>query len=168
MTQAGSIWRWANRQARRRISWTDHRTIGGSARRGAFWGAMTAFARWRITASRAKASMTSETWRCQPCQLRVSLWSSPLGGLEAVLDRPAATFGTDQGLDGRALRAPGGEKGQALVGEAASDEQAARPQAMAARIALSLCLEVRQHHHTPSRRAAAPWCHPQRRDGCRH
>src|SRR5512147_2366890 len=111
---------------------------------GRFWGAMTAFARWRITASRAKASMTSETWRCQPCQLRVSLWSSPLGGLEAVLDRPAATFGTDQGLDGRALRAPGGQKGQALVGEAASDEQAARPQAMAARIALSLCLEVRQ------------------------
>ena len=25
----------------------------------------------------AKASMTSETWRCQPCQERVSLWSSP-------------------------------------------------------------------------------------------
>src|SRR4051794_37997745 len=28
---------------------------------------------WRITASMAKASITSETWRCQPCQLRVSL-----------------------------------------------------------------------------------------------
>lgn len=27
--------------------------------------------------SRAKASMTSETWRCQPCQLRVSLWARP-------------------------------------------------------------------------------------------
>ena len=25
----------------------------------------------------AKASMTSETWRCQPCQERVSLWSRP-------------------------------------------------------------------------------------------
>jgi hypothetical protein len=25
----------------------------------------------------AKASMMSETWRCQPCQERVSLWSSP-------------------------------------------------------------------------------------------
>ena len=32
---------------------------------------------WRMTASMAKASITSETCRCQPCQLRVSLWSSP-------------------------------------------------------------------------------------------
>src|SRR3954453_18355443 len=31
----------------------------------------------RMAASIAKASMTSETWRCQPCQERVSLWSSP-------------------------------------------------------------------------------------------
>ena len=35
------------------------------------------FARWRATARTAKASMTSETWRCQPCQERVSLWSRP-------------------------------------------------------------------------------------------
>src|SRR5689334_21015056 len=32
---------------------------------------------WRIAASIAKASMTSETCRCQPCQERVSLWSRP-------------------------------------------------------------------------------------------
>ena len=32
-----------------------------------------AAARARIAASMAKASMTSETWRCQPCQERVSL-----------------------------------------------------------------------------------------------
>src|SRR5919107_1911251 len=31
----------------------------------------------RMAASIAKASMTSETWRCQPCQERVSLWSRP-------------------------------------------------------------------------------------------
>src|SRR3954454_13003598 len=31
----------------------------------------------RMAASMAKASMTSETWRCQPCQERVSLWSRP-------------------------------------------------------------------------------------------
>src|SRR3954468_23757866 len=31
----------------------------------------------RIAASIAKASMTSETCRCQPCQERVSLWSRP-------------------------------------------------------------------------------------------
>jgi len=35
------------------------------------------FARCRIGAIMEKASMTSETWRCQPCQERVSLWSSP-------------------------------------------------------------------------------------------
>src|SRR3954469_3332950 len=31
----------------------------------------------RRAASMAKASMTSETCRCQPCQERVSLWSRP-------------------------------------------------------------------------------------------
>src|ERR671917_1922901 len=31
----------------------------------------------RMAASIAKASMTSETWRCQPCQERVSLWAGP-------------------------------------------------------------------------------------------
>src|SRR3954465_6490761 len=36
-----------------------------------FWGG-DAFAWWRMT-----ASMTSETWRCQPCHERVSLWSRP-------------------------------------------------------------------------------------------
>ena len=42
-------------------------------RRGSvFLGAVT-FAWWRMTAIMAKASMTSETWRCQPCQERVSL-----------------------------------------------------------------------------------------------
>ena len=34
-------------------------------------------ARQRMVASMAKASMTSETWRCQPCQERASLWSRP-------------------------------------------------------------------------------------------
>jgi hypothetical protein len=30
-----------------------------------------------MAASMAKASITSETWRCQPCHERVSLWSRP-------------------------------------------------------------------------------------------
>src|SRR3954464_12967635 len=47
-----------------------------ASRVGIFGGAAV-FACWRMTASMAKASMTSETCRCQPCQLRVSLWSSP-------------------------------------------------------------------------------------------
>src|ERR1700674_3721173 len=36
-----------------------------------------ALARWRMAAIMAKASMTSETCLCQPCQERVSLWSRP-------------------------------------------------------------------------------------------
>src|SRR3954453_3556562 len=47
-----------------------------ASRIGIFGGA-GAFARRRMVASMAKASITSETWRCQPCQERVSLWSSP-------------------------------------------------------------------------------------------
>jgi hypothetical protein len=43
-----------------------------ASRTGIFGGAAV-FACRRMTASMAKASMTSETWRCQPCQLRVSL-----------------------------------------------------------------------------------------------
>jgi len=40
---------------------------------GVFLSAGSALARWRMTAIMAKASMTRETWRCQPCQERVSL-----------------------------------------------------------------------------------------------
>src|SRR3954463_6061218 len=36
-----------------------------------------ALARQRMVASMAKASITSETWGCQPCQERLSLWSRP-------------------------------------------------------------------------------------------
>jgi hypothetical protein len=41
-----------------------------------FWGGVLLAWR-RMAAIMAKASMTSETWRCQPCQERLSLWSSP-------------------------------------------------------------------------------------------
>lgn len=37
------------------------------------FGGVTSLARYRITAIMAKASMTIDTWRCQPCQERVSL-----------------------------------------------------------------------------------------------
>ena len=43
------------------------------ASRIGIFGGVGAFARHRIAASMAKASITSETWRCQPCQERVSL-----------------------------------------------------------------------------------------------
>jgi hypothetical protein len=45
-------------------------------RRVIFGGGMV-FARWRMVAITAKASMTSDTCRCHPCQERVSLWSRP-------------------------------------------------------------------------------------------
>src|SRR5215217_5171196 len=42
-----------------------------------FWGDVSVLARWRTTAIIAKASITSDTCRCQPCQERVSLWVRP-------------------------------------------------------------------------------------------
>ena len=52
---------------------------GGRSRgsRGALFGGGARFARWRTVANMAKASMTKDTWRCHPCQERVSLWSRP-------------------------------------------------------------------------------------------
>jgi len=45
--------------------------FGGSGG-GVFLGG-AALAWWRMAVIMAKASITSETWRCQPCQERVSL-----------------------------------------------------------------------------------------------
>src|SRR4051794_5149594 len=45
--------------------------------RGLLFGGAGVLALWRMAASMAKASMTSEACRCQPCQERVSLWSRP-------------------------------------------------------------------------------------------
>src|SRR5919205_4653492 len=42
-----------------------------------FGGEVRLLARWRTTAIMAKASITSDTCRCQPCQERVSLWVRP-------------------------------------------------------------------------------------------
>ncbi len=86
-----------------------------------------------------------------------------LGGLEAVLDGPALPFDRHKGADARAgsvsfadiapgdrfAMAPGGEERARAVGDAAPDQQAARPQAMAAGIALSLGVEVGQLHIRP-------------------
>ena len=56
---------------------TDQERRGALEILGIVFGGDGAFAWWRIAAIMAKASMTSETWRCQPCQERVSLWSRP-------------------------------------------------------------------------------------------
>src|SRR5687768_17858855 len=50
-----------------------------------------------------------------------------LGGLERVLDRPALALHPHQRVDRRAGRAPGREERQTPIGEAAPDQQAARP-----------------------------------------
>src|SRR5271165_6853 len=53
------------------------------ARRGDVLLSGPTLALWRMAAIMAKASMTSETCRCQPCQERVSLWSRPSSFLAA-------------------------------------------------------------------------------------
>ena len=72
-----------------------------------------------------------------------------LGSLEAVLDGPALPFHRDKGADACAGRAPRGEERARAVGDVAPSQQAARPQAMAARIALGLGVEVGQFHIRP-------------------
>src|SRR3954447_9601577 len=52
--------------------WRLLRIIGGL-----LFGGAAVLALRRMAASIVKASMTSETCRCQPCQERVSLWSRP-------------------------------------------------------------------------------------------
>jgi hypothetical protein len=77
-----------------------------------------------------------------------------LGGLERVLDRPAAALDPDQHRQRRALWAPGGEERQASVGQAAPDQQPARPHRGAAGIAHVLRLEVGQLQVGP---IVKPW-----------
>ena len=50
-----------------------------------------------------------------------------LGGFEAVLNGSALAFNGNKGVDARAGWAPGGEKRACAVGDAAPDQQAARP-----------------------------------------
>ena len=50
------------------------------------------------------------------------------GGLKTVLDRPAMAFDCDQRFDGCSCRAPGGEEGEVIIGDATTDQQTACPQ----------------------------------------
>ena len=50
-----------------------------------------------------------------------------LGGLEAVLNRPAAPFDQDQGFDARSSRAPGGQECEVAIGDIATDQQSLCP-----------------------------------------
>ena len=44
------------------------------------------------------------------------------GSLKTVLDRPAMAFDRDQRFDGRSCRAPGGEEGEVIIGDATTDQ----------------------------------------------
>src|SRR5690349_7179418 len=70
MTAAGLMWRCARCVTTRRISCTDQRISGGTWRIivRLLFGGVAVLALRRIAASIAKASMRSETCRCQPCQ----------------------------------------------------------------------------------------------------
>ena len=71
-----------------------------------------------------------------------------LGALEAVLDAPALPFNLDQRLNLCARRAPGGEERISAVGDVASNQQAACPQAD--RVALVfVCFKVGQFEVSP-------------------
>ena len=135
---AGWMRRCARRVATRRISWTDQRIRSGASAQTISLGFLGAriLAWWRIVASMAKANMTSETWRCQPCQERLSLWSRPSSFLavskpSSIVQRCPSTA-TRVSMSGPG-RAPGGEVGALAVGRAAPDQQATGPQAGARR-----------------------------------
>src|ERR1700742_257873 len=53
-----------------------------------------------------------------------------LGGLEAILDRPAMAFDIDECRDRCSSRTPSGEVGEVAIGNIVPDQQAACPQTM--------------------------------------
>ncbi len=44
------------------------------------------------------------------------------GSLKTVLDRPAMAFDCDQRFDACSCRAPGGEEGEVIIGDATTDQ----------------------------------------------
>src|ERR1700730_888102 len=76
-----------------------------------------------------------------------------LGGLKAVLNRPAVTLDADQRLDRRSCRTPRGEVSEIAIGDVASDEQASCPQAVDFIVEL-VCLEIGQFAVAP---VMQPW-----------
>src|SRR5467141_3480287 len=90
-------------------------------------------ARWRITAIMAKASITSETWRCHPCQGSALVVIEPelvFRGLKTVLDCPPMAFDRHQRFDGCCRWTPGGEEGEIAIGDMTTDQQTACPKTL--------------------------------------
>src|SRR6187455_1583304 len=101
----------------------DQRRFLRIIRRLLFGGAAVLGVR-RMAASIAKASMTSETCRCQPCQDRVSLWSRPSSFL--AVSKPSSmaqrrpSTATKVSISVPAGQ-PGSEEGQGAVRDVAAD-----------------------------------------------
>src|SRR6202030_1614424 len=69
-------------------------------------------------------------------------------GFKAVLDRPSMAFDRDQRFNGCSRWAPGGEEGEVTIGDAATDQQTARPQTIICIVELP-GIEVGQFEITP-------------------
>ena len=149
MTWAGWMRRWARRVARRRSSWTDQRTRSGvpgsgQARRCVLWGGLVcamadAGHHGKRQHDQADVPVPAvpgpvDQLRCSTVVVRAK---HGLGGLEAVLDGPAAALDLAQLGGTRAGQAPDGEDRKRAVGQAAPDQQAAGPSAAQRLVELS-------------------------------
>ena len=137
----------------RRISWTDQRIrrrVRGGRRRHSFWGRRGV--RAMADGGHHGEGEHDERDVAMPAVpgagLIVVEAELVLGGLEAILDRPAMPLDLDQHLDGGSGRAPGREEGQIAVGDVAADQQAARPQA-GARVVVFGGVEIGQFEIGP-------------------
>ena len=153
MTWAGWMRAWARRVAMRRISWTDQRMragvpgfrvpgscvpgsvsrVSGAGVSGAgaavfLWGGLVYVMAY---AGHHGEGEHDERYMPVPAApgagLIVVQAQFGLGGLEAVLDGPAAALDLDQLGCARAGRAPRGEDRRLAVGQAAPEQQAAGP-----------------------------------------
>src|SRR3954465_11850300 len=130
MMRAGWMRRWASRTATRRISWSDQRMRPGELEQR-FWGRRLV----GMLADHGQHGEGEHRPRDGPgpavpaAGLVVIEPELVLGGLEAVLDRPAASLGLDQRRYFGPGPAPGREEGGLAVGDGAADQQAPRPQA---------------------------------------
>ena len=122
--------RWASRMATRRISFTDQgiklRPDGPVSFLG--WQAVRAMAHH---GHHGKGEHDQRDGAVPPMpgpRLVVGQPELRFGRLERVLDGPTPALNRHQRADRRAGRAPGREEREFSIGEAAADQQAARPQ----------------------------------------
>ena len=125
--------------AMRRTSWIDQRINGGAVGLGRYRSSALRFfggdrlARYRMTAIMAKASITKETWRCQPCQVcsRCDRARTRFSRSQSCLRSPSdGLLDRHQRFDGCSRWTPGGEEGEIAVGDMTTDQQTSCPKTM--------------------------------------